>query len=356
MRLVDLHCDWLRQYAAEVTDVEGPPDPDLSGASAGSTATCSAPRWRSWPARPRPRTGTTTIPGARSASLARYESEFTGRLIRDAADTARWRSSPTDGLCWGVLGVGGFDSLVRTADDLDRLPGLFGRGVRVFQPIRAAGGVLGGANEPGDDRGLTELGRAFLDRIAALAPSGEAGPRPILDLAGMSTMAMADTLRWYDEGPAGRERPLLVVSHGTVGYRDLGDPSSPSSRHLAELRARGVILGLTPGLPGCETVDELKAVVDAIAAIPFEGRPGAEGLAIGADLLGIDRPIPGLDSARSLVRWLEKTFDRETAAAIVARNARRLLLPRPHRWNDKRAEQAPARTRFGAGLRPRRRP
>ena len=86
--------------------------------------------------------------GALGLMLARYEAEFAGRIIRDAGDVARWRSSPPDGLCWGVLGVAGFDGLVREADDLDRLPGLFDRGVRVFQPIAASAGVLAGRRSP----------------------------------------------------------------------------------------------------------------------------------------------------------------------------------------------------------------
>lgn len=338
MRLVDLHCDWLRQYADETTQHLGLPEPALAsrlgrldGYLLGTSLAVLACTYR-----PGPEAGSSTPTADPWASLgltlARYESEFTGRLIRDPADVALWRSSSPGGMCWGVLKVAGFDGLVRGPDELERLPDLFRRGVRVFQPVAAAGGALGGSSDPGDDRGLTELGRAFLDRLAAMAPGGEADPdpRPILDLAGLSDRATAEALRWYDEvatpGPENRGRPLLVVSHGTGGYRDLGDPASAQAIGVVELRARGVTIGLTPGLPGCETADELKALIDAIAAVPFEGRPGFEGIAIGADLLGVDRAIPGLESARGLARWLEATFDRETSAAIVARNARRLLL------------------------------
>lgn len=332
MRLVDLHCDWLRQYAAETTQQLGPPDPALSlrlgrldGYLLGTSLAVLACTYRpgdepsSTPAEPWSELG---------MMLARYESEFTGRLIRDPADVALWRSSPPGGMCWGVLKVAGFDGLVRSLDDLERLPGLFWRGVRVFQPIAVSGGDPGGSSEPGDDRGLTELGRAFLDRLATLASGGDADPRPILDLAGMSSQAKIEALRWYDENAIAenRGRLLLVVSHGTGDYRGLDDPASPQSLELAELRARGVTIGLTPGLPGCETADELKALIDAIATVPFEGRRGFEGIAIGADLLGVDHAIRELDSARGLARWLEAMFDRETSAAIVARNARKLIL------------------------------
>ncbi|MHB1558643.1 MAG: membrane dipeptidase [Isosphaeraceae bacterium] len=336
MRLVDLHCDWLRQYADETTQHLGRSEPALSsrlgrldGYLLGTSLAVLACTYR--PGAEAEASATSADPwSALGLMLARYESEFAGRLIRDPPDVALWRSSSPGGMCWGVLKVAGFDGLVRGPDDLERLPDLFRRGVRVFQPVEAAGGVLGGSSEPGDDRGLSSLGRAFLDRLATLAPGGDTSPRPILDLAGLSARAIAETLRWYDEGslpgPDDRRRILLAASHGQGGYRDLADPASAQALGLAELRARGVTIGLTPGLPGCEAADELKALIDAIAAAPFEGRPGFEGIAIGADLLGVDRAIPGLDSARGLARWLEATFDRETSAAIVARNARRLLL------------------------------
>jgi microsomal dipeptidase-like Zn-dependent dipeptidase len=116
------------------------------------------------------------------------------------------------------------------------------------------------------------------------------------------------------------------VSHGTFGYRELLENSSPDSRNLRDLRSRGGVIGLTPGLPGCETADDVNHLVDVIAAFPFEGRSGHEGIAIGSDLLGLERTAPALASARDITRWLARAFDSKTAAAIVAGNARHLLL------------------------------
>jgi hypothetical protein len=70
----------------------------------------------------------------------------------------------------------------------------------------------------------------------------------------------------------------------------------------------------------------LKHLVDRIAALPFEGRPGCEGIAIGSDLLGSELSAPGLASARDLTRSLGRAFDRETAPAIATGNAGRLLV------------------------------
>ncbi len=313
MRLVDLHCDWLRQYATETTLYDGSLYPEVPGrvgrldgyllGTSLAVLVC-ARKPEDW---------------ARQADtwhslglmIARYEAEFAGRILRDAADAARWRSSPRDGLCWGVLGVAGFDFLVRDADDLERLPPLFERGVRVFQPIAGRGGVLGGSADPGDEGGLTDLGRAFLDRIAGLPRADATGPRPILDLAGMSARSIGDALNWLDEDPTRRGNLLVALSRGTIGYREILDATSPESRTLAELRSLGVVIGMTPGRPGCETVQELRPLVDRIASVPFQGRAGFEGIAIGSDLLGVDQAPLGLASARDLIRSLGRTFDRE---------------------------------------------
>src|SRR5262245_61494730 len=110
MRLVDLHCDWLRQYATETTlypdglYAEIPArverlDGYLLGTSLAVLACGRKPK--DWSSRPDPW-------GALGPMIARYESEFAGRILRDPAEVARWKTSPADGMCWGVLGVAGF--------------------------------------------------------------------------------------------------------------------------------------------------------------------------------------------------------------------------------------------------------
>jgi membrane dipeptidase len=326
--MVDLHCDWLVQYAPETTQYEASLYPEVPGRvgrldgyllGTSLAVLACARKEEDWSKQ-------SDAWGALGLMVARYEAEFAGRLLRDSADISRWRSSPAEGLCWGVLGVAGFDSLVRDAGDLDRLPALFERGVRIFQPVAISGGTLGGSSTVGDDRGLTELGRSFLARIVELARGGEARPRPIFDLAGMNARTTADSLGCLDEAKVSLGELLIVVSHGTGGYQALLDGSGPDARQLAEVRSRGGVIGLTPGLPGCETPDELRRLIDAMASLPFEGRPGHEGLAMGSHLMGVERAAPGLASARDITRWLGKEFDRGTAAAIATGNARRLLL------------------------------
>ena len=328
MRLVDLHCDWLRQYATETTLHDPGLYPEIPGRvgrldgfllGTSLAVLACARKAEDWARQPDPWHSLGLL-------IARYESEFTGRILRDADDVARWRSWPAEGLCWGVIGVAGFEFLIRTDDDLDRLPALFDRGIRVFQPMATTGGVLGGSTGDGDDRGLSDLGRGLLTRIAGLGRGDEAGPRPILDLAGMNARTMTETLNWLDGEPGAGRSPLLCVSHGMGDYGSLLDGSSVDARTLGAFRSRGGVIGLTPGRPGCETPDDLRRFIETIAALPYDGRPGYEGIAIGTDLLGLEQTAPGLASAREIMRWLKRTFDARTAAELGEGNTRRLLL------------------------------
>ena len=71
--------------------------------------------------------------------------------------------------------------------DLLRLPGLFTRGMRVIQLVETSRSLLAGSADAGDDRGLTELGRACLNEIAAFATGNPPGPLPVIDLAHLNT-------------------------------------------------------------------------------------------------------------------------------------------------------------------------
>ena len=90
-----------------------------------------------------------------------------------------------------MLGIEGLDVLVRGPGDLEKIPGLFDRGVRFFQ-------LRGGAGA-GDDRGLTELERAVLDSLAGMAPAADQPiPRPVIDVAALSTRGTEDVLAWFE--------------------------------------------------------------------------------------------------------------------------------------------------------------
>ena len=256
--------------------------------------------------------------------IARNEAEFSGRLLIGPADFTRWRAEPPDGLTWGMLSVSGLDYLVRDEAGLKRLPDLFKRGVRVIQLVEGAQSLLAGSAESGDDHGLTELGRTTLAEITALPLNLPDEGIPILDLAHLNPRSMAEVIDAVDDA-VGNRRVLLMFSHGAVARPGLDAPRAINLENLARLRAKGGLIGLTPGAPFYESAEEFKSAVDQLAAIPFEGRVGFEGIAVGSDFLELDETLPGLGDAMAIVEWLTRTFDDGTAALLVEANGRRFL-------------------------------
>jgi membrane dipeptidase len=327
MRLIDLHCGWLEQYAGEtnrsasgatagMAERVGRLEAYLSGVSAAvlvcrCESSDSERREEVWL--------------ALGESIARYESEFAGRLLLGRDDAKRWLAEPPDGLCWGVLGVAGFDSLVREPADLERLGGLFERGIRVFQLVENGSSLLGGSADPGDDRGLTDLGRAFLDRLGALAGGGEARPRPIVDLAHLNPESMGEVIKLTTAGSLGG-RLLLLHSHGAIFHEGFATPRAISPENLVALRACGGMIGLTPGPPFHRAPVELRRGFETAASVPFEGRQGFEGLAIGTDFLAIEETLAPLGNVSRLKKWIKQRFGRDIATMLVESNGRRLLL------------------------------
>lgn len=323
-RLIDLHCDWLLQYALESTVF----DPALySGVEArysqsegylqGTSAAVFAcyRRVEDWARQADPWRSLGDL-------ITRVEAEFPGRLLIGPDDHARWLDEPSS-LCWGVIGVEGFDSLVREAADLDRLPGLFERGARVFQPVYSSSNVLGGSSTPGDDRGLTDLGRAFLSVLAEIAPR-EGGPRPVFDLAHLNPTTASDVLDWFESESGRRDKIIPIYSHGnTLQQNGFVSLRACSAENLARLRALGGLIGFTPSF--FESADALKSGIESAASLPFLGRAGFEGIALATDFLGVDRTPPGLGNVEGLVDWAISAFPSDVAEGLLAGNARTLL-------------------------------
>jgi membrane dipeptidase len=324
--LVDLHCDWLLQYATETTlfdpalygGVNGRL-PQAEGYLTGTSASVLACFRRSddWAGQPDPWSALGDL-------ITRIEAEFPGRVLAEPADAARWLDDP-EGLCWAAIGVEGFDRLVREESDLERLPGLFRRGVRLFQPVYTRENALGGSSEPGDDRGLTDLGRAFLQALCDVSPE-RVGPRPVVDLAHLGPAAVSAVLTWFEADAGRASRVLPVYSHGAVRHAGFSSPRALEPGSLARLRALGGVVGFSVGPPFYDSHDALRASIAAAAEVPFLGRAGYEGLAVGTDFLGVDRTLAGLGNVEAVVNWLNAAFEPEAAAALIEGNARRLLL------------------------------
>ena len=259
--------------------------------------------------------------------IARYEAEFSGRLLIGPDDVTRWNAEPPDGIGWGILGIEGFDVLVRAPDDLDRLPGLFRRGVRVFQLVETEASVLGGAAVPGDDRGLTELGRAFLDRLDGLSEaSGPSGPCPAVDLADLNSRATDKVLDWFESDPTRLQRLILVRSHGTIEAPRRPVVTGLSAENLRRFCALGGVVGLSPGLPFFNSPEQFREGIEAIAAVPFRGLAGYMGIGIGTDFLNLEESLPHIENVLRLTEWLVANFTPDVAASLIHANARKHLI------------------------------
>lgn len=325
-RLIDLHTDWLLQYAPE-TNLYGPETAAhalggvLSQAEGylGATSAAVTALYRDaedWARRPEPWRSLGDL-------VARVEAEFSGRVLIGPADLSRWRGDP-DGLTWALIGVEGFDFLVRSRLDLDRLPGLFERGVRIFQPIYGPATLLGGSSALGDDRPLGDLGRDFLEAVLALSPEA-GGPRPAIDLAHMNPETCSGCLDWFEAEPSRSGRVVPIYSHGALAHEGFAGPRAIRPEHLTRLRALGGAVGFGVTPPFYETPDALRLGIEAAAAMPFRGRTGYEGIAIGTDFLGVERTMPGLGNAPQVRDWVLETFPRGVARAIVRDNAEALI-------------------------------
>ena len=107
MRLIDLHCNWARQYAAESSQYDasfypeiaskvGQVDGYLMGTSLAFLGCGRAAG--DWQAQADPWLSL-------AAMIDRYEAEFAGRLIANLDDLRSLdRADADEGLCWGLLG------------------------------------------------------------------------------------------------------------------------------------------------------------------------------------------------------------------------------------------------------------
>ena len=325
MRLIDLHVDWLLQYATESSTFPAEHYPRIAGRLGQSEAYLQSAEaaivacYRSagdWATRADPWSALFEL-------IARVEAEFSGRILIGPEDLRRWEDEP-DGLCWAVLGIEGFDPLIRCTADLARIPAIYHRGVRLFQPVYGPTSLLGGSSSPGDERSLTGLGRDFLDALLGVAPETP-GPRPLLDLAHLNSATSSAVLDWFEAEPARADRLLPIYSHGAPVRPGFTSSRAITMGNLGRLRALGGLIGLGVSPPFFDDSDQIRVAVDAVARVPYLGREGVEGIAIGTDFLGVRDTLPGLSNAPEVIAWCERSFDSETALALLRGNARTLF-------------------------------
>ena len=127
------------------------------------------------------------------------------------------------------------------------------------------------------------------------------------------------------ERAAPKGRVLLMYSHGAIAHPGFEERRAIDLQNLARLRACGGLIGLTPGPPFYRSPDELESAIHQVAAIPFEGRVGYAGIAIGCDFLESDETLRGLENAVAIVDWLMKSFEPDASLLLIEANARRFL-------------------------------
>ena len=324
-QLIDLHVDWLLQYVPDSSLFDPSHYPgvnDRLGQTAGYLQTTRAAIlscFRSsndWASRPDPWRALVDL-------IARVEAEFSGRLLIGPDDFDRWEDDK-NGFTWGLIGVEGFDPLIRSSADLSHLSALFERGVRLFQPVYTAESMLGGSSVAGDDRRLTPLGLEFLETLLAVV-SSPTGPRPLLDLAHLNSLTSSDVLDWFEADSTRADRVLPIHSHGTPVHPGFTLPRALPTDHLRRLRALGGFVGISVSPPFFETSAQVQATIEGVAAIPFLGEPGYAGIGIGTDFLGVDRTFPDLANAEAVVEWCLAHFAKPFANALLHDNARKLF-------------------------------
>ncbi len=324
-RLIDLHVDWLLQYAPDSAAFDSARYPDVKNRLAQTTGYLQTTRaailscYRNvdeWASRP-------DAWAALVELIARTEAEFSGRLLIGGDDFDRWEDDKL-GFTWGLIGIEGFDSLIRSAADLPRLAQLFERGVRLFQPIYAATTLLGGSSAPGDDRTLTPLGRDFLETLLAAVPAA-AGPRASLDLAHQNPTTSAAVLDWFEVDPTRADRLLPIYSHGAPVHDGFATPRALPIDHVRRLRALGGTIGISVSPPFFQAVEQIEAVIRQVAEIPYRDRPGFEGIGIGTDFLGVNQTLPQLGNAEQVVEWVQARFPKPVARALLHDNAHKLI-------------------------------
>jgi len=279
-RFIDLRIDWLLQYAPE-TSLFGPEAreraardlPRIEG-YLGSTAMAVLAIGRDpedWARRSDPWRALDDL-------IARAEAEFSGRLLIGPDDLSRWRDDP-HGLTWGLLEITGLESLITTDADLERLPALFERGVRVFQT-----GALS-----------VERVRSLLGVLLSL----DGGPRPSIDLAGMSREVMDETLDWFEAEPERARRVIPFRSHG------------PIDDEAKRLRALGGFAGLGVSSRSFDSAEALRLAIDALG----------DGVGLATDAFGGGEPLSGVETVPDLQGWAIKAFGIDRARAILRGNA-----------------------------------
>ena len=194
------------------------------------------------------------------------------------------------------------------AGRLERIDRLWEYGVRILTPLWAGHTCIGGSHDT--DRGLTDFGRAALDRAVALGM--------ILDVSHASVASTSEIL----EISARHARPVIASHSNAFSV-------CPVSRNLRDEQIKKIVA--SDGLIGINLYqgflknDRPATAADALAHIDHFLELGAENrLALGCDMDGCTLPpdVPDLASLPRLASlMLEHGYSEELIRKIFYQNA-----------------------------------
>lgn len=212
-----------------------------------------------------------------------------------------------------VLGIEGSEALANTPE---RVPALVHQGVRLFGLVHAWDNSLAGSSTDPRRRnlGLTAAGRRFVRAVLAAGA--------LVDLAHASQAAFWDVAVLAHE----RGRPLVVSHAASRALRN--HPRNLSDAQLREVARSGGVVGLTFHAP--HLVDGPESTVGDVArhAAHLVEVMGPTHVAIGSDIDGRIRPVPGLRTHAgipALVSALREAGLGGALSAILRSNAARVL-------------------------------
>lgn len=235
--------------------------------------------------------------------LARADQRF-GSGFQMVRTQSELQAALDAGALAGVFGIEGAHPLEGEIENLDRL---YDEGLRVVGLQHFFDNELGGSLHGTSDAGLTEFGRAVVERADAKSM--------IIDVAHSSEATVRDVLSLT-------ERPLIVSHTGLQGHCDT--PRNVSDETLKAVADAGGLIGVgfwdgAVCTPTLETIAE--AIIYAVDLL------GAEHVALGSDFDGtVNTPLDASELPALTQALLDKGVDEETIRAVMGRNAVRFFL------------------------------
>ncbi len=249
-RLIDLHVDWLLQYAPDSTAFDPRVIPGSRPAPAGRRLPADHPGGGHLVLPERRRVGEPPRPLGRADRTDRPDR---GRVLRPPPDRPR-RLRPL-GRRQGRDDLGRHrDRRVRRRRSgrpptcpASRPSSSAASGSSSRSTPRPAPSA--GSSAPGDDRGLLPLGREFLDALLAAVPERAAQPEGPPRPRPPQPARVRRSPRLVRGRPRRVDRLIPIYSHGTPVHDGFATPRALPIDHLRRLRALGGFVGISVSPP-----------------------------------------------------------------------------------------------------------